>query len=47
MTKLLLPLVAVLLGRAGDVLGLDEEVGDDPRDPVEPSELGPLERVRT
>ena len=39
--------MAVLLGRAGDVLGLDEEVGDDPRDPVEPSELGPLERVRT
>ena len=39
--------VVVVLDRAGDVLGLDEDVGDDPRDPVEPSELGPLDRVRT
>lgn len=35
------------MGRAGDVLGLDDDVGDEPRDPVEPNELGPLLSVRT
>ena len=38
--KLLLPW-QIACPRAGLVLGLDDDVGDEPLDPAEPKELGP------